>query len=162
MGVSGSGKTTVGRAWAKSLGAAFIEGDECHPAANIKKMSRGEPLTDSDRWRWLEIIADEMSHHEGYVITSCSALKKSYRQRLQKLLGEPVLFIYLQGSQSVIKKRLDSRQGHFMPAELLHSQFAALEPPTDDEPAIAVDINETSDVIVGEIERRISARYAGD
>ena len=131
MGVSGSGKTTVGRLFAQKTGAVFYEGDGFHPAENIEKMSRGVPLTDGDRSKWLRelrnIILRSLETGRFTVIT-CSALKSAYRDLLQ---GEDprVKFIHLTGPRAVIEARLKARRGHFMPATLLESQLATLEPP---------------------------------
>jgi len=143
MGVSSSGKTTVGKLIAERLHAAFLEGDEYHSAANIKKMSAGIPLTDEDRWPWLESMGKalhEAAAAKGVAVGACSALKRAYRDHLTRSAGEPVVFVYLDGSYEEIDARLKARTGHFMPESLLRSQFATLEPPGPDENAIAVPI----------------------
>jgi gluconokinase len=139
MGVSGSGKTTVGRALAARLGVVYAEADEFHPPANIAKMSAGHPLTDEDRWPWLRSIADWIGAHEvdGGVAT-CSALKRTYRDLLRS--GGPVFFVHLAGGPDLIAGRLGARHGHFMPAALLDSQIADLEPLDPDEPGVVLDI----------------------
>ena len=133
MGVSGSGKSTVAGVVSGRLGWDLAEGDDLHPAANVAKMQAGQPLTDDDRWPWLETIADWIRQHTQAgtpgVIT-CSALKKRYRDVLR---GENVVFVFLQGSKDNISGRLASRHGHFMPPALLESQFEALEEPTEDQ-----------------------------
>ena len=143
MGVSGSGKSTVGALLAGRLGWEFAEGDSMHPAANIDKMASGRPLTDDDRWPWLETIAtwiqDRSAAGEPGIVT-CSALKRTYRDVLR---GPGVVFVYLKGTKDQIAHRLIARHGHFMPAALLDSQFAELEPPDPDENAITVDITAT-------------------
>lgn len=141
MGVSGSGKTTIGRMLATELGWEYAEGDAMHPEANVEKMASGHPLTDEDRWPWLATVAgwikDKTAAGQPGVIT-CSALKRSYRDLLR---GDNVLFVYLKGSRELIARRLAERQGHFMPPELLDSQFAALEEPGPDEQAVTVDVS---------------------
>lgn len=138
MGVSGAGKTTVGRALAAALNWSFIEGDDLHPAANVAKMRRGQPLTDGDRDPWLDrlrtLIADRLTADIASVI-ACSALKQTYRDRLT-VDPEAVRFVYLYGEESLIRRRLAERRGHFMPVDLFDSQRLALEPPPE---AIAVD-----------------------
>jgi gluconokinase len=150
MGVSGSGKTAVGERLAAALGAEFAEGDAYHPPANVEKMRRGTPLVDADRWPWLETLAREIGRwlDAGQeVVLACSALKRRYREVLQA--GRPeVRFVYLRGTEPLIRARLAARRGHFMPASLLASQFAALEKPAD---AITVDIDRPPDAIVDAI-----------
>ena len=142
MGVSGSGKTTVAEVLTRRLGWRFEEGDALHPEANIEKMAGGDPLTDDDRWPWLAMIADWIDQRldagENGLIT-CSALKRSYRDLLNRR-GSGVTFVFLAGSKETIAARLGERKGHFMRAGLLDSQFADLEPPAADEPAIRVSI----------------------
>jgi gluconokinase len=133
MGVSGSGKTTVAKLFAKKSGAIFYEGDDFHPPENIAKMRAGIPLTDADRKKWLKtlrkIVIRALAKKEFSVLT-CSALKSKYRDELAD--GDPsVKFVYLTCSRTLIEERLKKRRGHFMPAALLESQFAILEPPSD-------------------------------
>jgi carbohydrate kinase (thermoresistant glucokinase family) len=140
MGVSGSGKTTIGEHLASALGWMFAEGDSFHSPANIAKMARGTPLTDEDRWPWLAAIADwirtELQGGRSSVI-ACSALKRAYRDRLRE--GWPALILlYLQVDRGELERRLGSRCGHFFPERLLDSQLADLEPPQTDESAIVV------------------------
>lgn len=133
MGVSGSGKSTVAGLLASRLGWDFAEGDDLHPAANVAKMHAGQPLTDEDRWPWLESIAAWIRQHTDSGlpgVVTCSALKKRYRDVLR---GEGVVFVFLDGSRDRISGRLATRHGHFMPPSLLESQFEALEAPTGDE-----------------------------
>lgn len=142
MGVSGSGKSTVAAALASRLGWPFKEGDALHPQPNIVKMAAGHPLTDADRWPWLarvaEWIADRLDAGENGLIT-CSALKRSYRDLINRR-GQGLIFVFLAGSKETIAARLEARHDHFMRASLLDSQFAGLEEPDADEPAIRVDI----------------------
>ncbi len=141
MGVSGSGKSTVAGVLAGRLGWDLAEGDDLHPEANVAKMHSGQPLTDEDRWPWLELIAGWIRSRteagEPGIIT-CSALKKRYRDVLR---GENVVFVFLQGSKDKISDRLASRHGHFMPPSLLESQFDALEEPGADENHISLSVS---------------------
>jgi len=136
MGVSGSGKTSVGEALAERFAMPMLEGDQFHPKANIDKMSSGTPLTDDDRWPWLDAIAAAMRDASDGVIVTCSALRHAYRDRLRAGAGRRVLFVFLEGSRETLAARLAARKGHFMPASLLDSQLATLEPPAPDEPGI--------------------------
>lgn len=151
MGVAGSGKSTIGEALADALGCAYLDGDEYHPEANIKKMARGEPLNDEDRWPWLETFAKTLASRKGQIVGGCSSLKRAYRDRIRGSAGEPVCFIYLKGTRDLIGQRMEARTGHFMPTSLLDSQFATLEEPAPDENAISVGIDQTTSEIVGEI-----------
>ena len=138
MGVSGSGKSTTGRALAAATGWTFLDADDFHPPANVAKMAAGIPLTDADRWPWLDRLRDELIAIEERgenAVLACSALKAAYRARLQQ--ANDVHFVYLKGDRSTIASRLALRDGHYMPASLLESQFAALEEPRD---AIVVDV----------------------
>lgn len=151
MGVSGSGKSSIGEGVAAKLGIHFIEGDALHPAANVEKMSKGIPLTDEDRWPWLEKIGQEISaslaKDEGVVVT-CSALKRVYRERLRASAGGHLYFIYLEGSKELLTKRMGERKGHFMPTSLLESQLQTLEVPTGEAGVVTVDIEDTIEGIV--------------
>ncbi len=129
MGVSGCGKSTFGAALADKLGMAFQDADDFHPATNRAKMAAGQPLTDEDRWPWLDAVAKAL---QGGGVMACSALKRSYRDHLRQRAGS-VQFLHLCAPRGVIAKRLTLRQGHFMPASLLDSQFATLEPLGPDE-----------------------------
>ena len=151
MGVAGCGKTTVGRALADALAAEFLEGDAFHPPGNIRKMSAGQPLTDDDRWPWLERFAIEMGAFDGLTVGGCSALRRAYRDHIRRVLDEPVVFIHLVGSRELIASRMAERTGHFMPASLLQSQFDTLEPPQADENAISVGIDDSTAQIVDDI-----------
>jgi gluconokinase len=149
MGVSGCGKTTVAAILAGRLGWPFEEGDAMHPQSNVDKMAAGHPLTDDDRAPWLEKVArwveERLDAGENGLIT-CSALKRSYRDVINRR-GSGVVFVFLAGSKETIAARLAVRHGHFMPSSLLDSQFADLEEPTSDEPAIRVDVGPPPDVI---------------
>jgi len=157
MGVSGCGKSTVAALLAGELGWPFEEGDALHPRANVEKMASGHPLTDADRWPWLHLVADwidaRLDEGGGGVVT-CSALKRSYRDVLDRR-GSGVEFVYLAGDRGTIAARLAVRQGHFMPPNLLDSQFADLEEPTSDEPAIRVEIGPSPAEIVRTIRERL-------
>ena len=153
MGVSGSGKSTIAAALAGRLQWTFEDGDRFHPASNVAKMRAGHPLTDEDRWPWLEAIAEEIGRvckAGGHLVIACSALKRAYRNVL--LRGrDDVRFVFLNGSQALIAARLAARKGHFMPAGLLDSQFKTLEPPQADERPITVSIDAPVATIVDNI-----------
>jgi len=147
MGVSGSGKSTVGAALAQRLRVPFADGDDLHPPANIAKMSAGQPLDDEDRYPWLEAIGQWLAdHHDGGVM-SCSALKRKYRDQMRRHCPD-VEFLHLSGLPEVIGKRQASRPGHFMPASLLRSQFATLEPLDADERGTVIDVDQDIDAIL--------------
>lgn len=156
MGVSGCGKSSVGALLAERLGLPFVEGDSLHPAANVEKMGKGIPLTDEDRWPWLETIgslmAETLAKGEGIVV-SCSALKKVYRERLRQATGGELSFVYLSGSYELLKERMGARTGHFMPLSLLDSQLATLEVPTGEPGVVTVDIGQTVAGIVDDAMR---------
>ncbi len=163
MGVSGSGKSTIADGLAARLGWRSEDGDRFHPASNIAKMRAGHPLTDEDRWPWLQAIADEIDRvceaGERAVI-ACSALKRTYRNVLVHGRSD-VRIIYLDGSQALIADRLAKRKGHFMPAGLLDSQFKTLEPPTRDENPLTVSIDASAEAIVDDIVRQLGIDPAG-
>ncbi|HMK68649.1 MAG TPA: gluconokinase [Stellaceae bacterium] len=155
MGVSGVGKTTVGELLAKALGLPFLEGDRFHSPASVEKMHHGEPLNDADRWPWLDRIAAELARleREGKgAVVACSALKRAYRDRLRS--GSPgTRFVYLEGSEALIRERLGRRRGHFMPPALLASQFAALEPPSPEENAVIAHVGpQPTEIVAGIVE----------
>ncbi len=160
MGVSGAGKTTIGKRLARTLGWTFRDADDFHPAANIAKMSAGIPLTDEDRWPWLAAIGhwlDVQRQHGGKAIVTCSALKRIYRDKL--LNGRPdVRLVFLKGSKRLIADRLNRRSGHFMPPGLLDSQFATLEEPSRDERAIVVSVAPAPNRVVAEIMHYVAPR----
>jgi len=153
MGVSGSGKSTIADKLAKRLGWTFEDGDRFHPAGNVAKMSAGHPLTDEDRWPWLQAIADEIDRickaGERAVI-ACSALKRAYRDILVHGRND-VRIVFLNGTRDLIAGRLAARKGHFMPPGLLDSQFKTLEPPATDEKPVMVSIDAPVDAIVDDI-----------
>ncbi len=157
MGVSGSGKSTVAEALGQRLGWRFEDGDSFHPASNVEKMRAGHPLTDEDRWPWLNAIADEIAQvcDKGeHVIIACSALKHTYRDVL--LRGrDDVRFVFLRGTRELIAARLAQRKGHFMPPELLTSQFTTLEPPEAGEHVVTVSIDESVEAIVDGVVRQL-------
>ena len=149
MGVCGSGKTSVGEIIASRMVWTFIEGDDLHPTANREKMASGMPLTDEDRWPWLDRIADRMRAIDqagGSAVVACSALRQDYRDRLRRS-GADVCFLHLTGDASVIRRRMERRSDHFMPPGLLDSQLATLEPARADETLYEIDISGTVDEI---------------
>jgi len=154
MGVSGSGKSTVGQGLADALGWDFRDGDSFHPPANVAKMRSGAPLTDDDRWPWLDAIGAHMAELErtggGHVVIACSALKRVYRDRL-RASGARLRFVHLDGSYALVDARMRARRDHFMPPSLLESQFATLEPPSADESALTVPIEDDPGAIVAAI-----------
>lgn len=160
MGVAGCGKTTIGEFLSEAIGGVFLDGDAFHPAANIEKMSRGEALTDKDRWPWLERFGREIARRAGPVVGGCSSLKRTYRDLITRSAKEPVVFIYLEGSRELIAERMDRRTGHFMPTSLLDSQFAALQVPEEDENAICVDIDAPVEIIIDRILDALNDRYS--
>ncbi len=150
MGVSGCGKSTIGRMLSDRTGIPFFAADDFHPPANVEKMASGQPLNDTDRQPWLDILADLLAEKEqdGGAILACSALKESYRRTLGTKLTEPPRWVYLKGSQEVILARMQARKGHFMPPELLRSQFDVLEEPTE---ALHISIEESPEAIISAI-----------
>jgi len=157
MGVSGSGKSTIGEKLAARLGWPYEDADRFHPANNVAKMSAGHPLTDEDRWPWLKAIAaeiDRVCDAGGRMVIGCSALKRAYRDVLLHHRAD-IRLVYLKGAQALIADRLSRRKGHFMPPGLLTSQFNALEPPTSDEHPVTVSIDAPVDDVVDTILRRL-------
>lgn len=146
MGVSGCGKSSFGEALAARLGLPYHEGDALHSASNVEKMRSGVPLTDEDRWPWLDRAAATLSMPG---VLSCSALRHAYRARIRDGAGGPVRFVHLAGDKAVIAERMAARSGHYMPTSLLDSQFAALEAPGADE-AITLDIVKPVDELLDE------------
>ncbi|MBB4066632.1 gluconokinase [Gellertiella hungarica] len=158
MGVSGSGKSSVGEALSAAMDVPYADGDDLHPAENIARMSAGIPLTDEDRWPWLRAVGEALRAHAGDMIIGCSALKRRYRDCIRQAAGEPVTFIHLDGPRGLIEARMQDRRGHFMPASLLDSQFAALERPDADEDAVTVSIDQPVEGIVADILISLAAR----
>ncbi len=148
MGVSGSGKSTVGAALAQRLRVPFADADDFHPPANIAKMTAGHALDDDDRYPWLEAIGVWLAERcDSGGVMSCSALKHAYRDQLRRHCPD-LEFLHLDGTPEVIAKRQASRPGHFMPASLLASQFETLEPLGDDERGVAIDVDQDIDEII--------------
>jgi len=148
MGVSGCGKSTIGAGLAAALGGTFLDGDDLHPAASVAKMAAGMALDDTDRAPWLAHVARALRRTAPPVVVACSALGRRHRDAIRAEAGVPVLFVHLAGSRAVVAARLAGRQGHFMPAALIDSQFATLEPPAPDEAALTVDIDQPQDAII--------------
>ena len=162
MGVSGSGKSTIADGLAERLRWTFEDGDRFHPASNVAKMSAGHPLTDEDRWPWLQAIADEIDRvcRAGqHAVIACSALKRAYRDILVHGRTD-VRMVFLNGTQELIASRLAQRKGHFMPPDLLASQFNTLEPPDGSENPITVSIDASVDAIVDDILRQLNLSSA--
>jgi gluconokinase len=147
MGVTGSGKSTVGSALAQRLRVPFVDADTLHPPANIAKMTAGEPLNDDDRYPWLEKVGEWLAGHCTGGVVSCSALKRKYRDQLRAHCPR-VEFLHLSGSPELINRRMSTRTGHFMPAALLRSQFDTLEPLGADERGVTVDIGHDVGAII--------------
>ena len=155
MGTMGCGKSTIGEGLTQRINAAYLEGDDFHPAENKEKMAAGIALNDDDRWPWLKALSEAMRNTSGKVVTSCSSLKRSYRDFITAGAGEPVLFVHLAGTKELLAARLSDRQGHFMNTDLLDSQLQALEPPGKDEFSLTVNIDATVNQILGQIETLI-------
>jgi carbohydrate kinase (thermoresistant glucokinase family) len=151
MGVSGSGKTTIGAMLAGRLGWEYAEADDFHPASNVEKMRSGQPLTDEDRWPWLRRIADWLDEHLAAgipAVVTCSALKRSYRDLLRR---SQVAIVYLDVDREMLLRRMAARHGHFFPAKLLESQLRDLEPPTPDEHVLSVPADRPAAEVVQKI-----------
>jgi gluconokinase len=159
MGVSGAGKTVVGARLADALGVAFLDGDDLHPAENVRKMAQGISLTDDDRRGWLAAIASRLADARRAgtgLVVACSALKRAYRDVLRG--ADPELrFVHLSGDPALIAQRMSHRAGHFMPAALLESQLATLEAPAPEEQAWTVDLADPPETIVARIVARLDA-----
>jgi gluconokinase len=164
MGVSGSGKSAVAEQLASRIGWTFEDGDQFHPASNIAKMKAGHPLTDDDRWPWLRAIAaeiDRVCKAGEHVVIACSALKRAYRDILVHGRDD-VRIVYLDGTQQLIAARLAKRKGHFMPPDLLPSQFRTLEPPGSDENPVTVSIDASIEAIVDDIVHQLGITPASN
>lgn len=154
MGVSGSGKTTLGKGLAKHFSMPFFDADDFHPESNIEKMNHGIPLNDDDRWPWLAKLNSLLKDNLGEgCILACSALKASYRHRLTNGFETEVQLVYLKGSYDVIYQRMVMRENHFMPAELLQSQFDALEEPKN---ALVLDCDQSLEEMIGKIKKEVA------
>jgi carbohydrate kinase (thermoresistant glucokinase family) len=156
FGVSGAGKTTVGKLLARELAWRFIEADDFHPLTNINKMRSGHPLTDEDRWPWLERLRQQIERSlaaRENAVLACSALKRAYRDRLRVSHG--VRFVFLRGDYALVEKQLRNRHGHFMNPALLRSQFADLEEPAPDEEALTIKLGRTPEELVKEIKTKL-------
>jgi carbohydrate kinase (thermoresistant glucokinase family) len=157
MGVSGCGKSTVGAGLAGLLGVPYLEGDALHPPRNVALMAAGTPLTDEDRRGWLQAVAAELAAaHEGGLVVSCSALKRSYRDLLRASAPDLKL-VYLRGDHALLAERMRARSGHYMPPSLLQSQLDTLEPPAADESAFVVDITPPPEQLVRQLHRLLNA-----
>jgi len=157
MGVSGSGKSTIADKLAERLSWTYEDGDRFHPASNVAKMSAGHPLTDEDRWHWLQAIADEIDRlcmAGEHAVIACSALKRAYRDVLVHGRSD-VRIVYLDGTQQLIAHRLAQRKGHFMPPGLLDSQFGTLQPPDASERPVTVSIDASVEAIVDDVVRQL-------
>jgi gluconokinase len=152
MGVSGSGKTTVGMSLAARLGLRFSDADDLHPPSNLAKLSAGIPLTDDDRWPWLDAVGGVLA--DGEVVVACSALRRTYRDRL-RVAAPDLRLVSLHGSRSLLAERMGHRD-HFMPVALLDSQLATLEAPDDDEEALVYDVARPVDEIVADAAARLT------
>ena len=160
FGVSGAGKTTIGKLLAKRLGWRFLEADDFHPRGNIEKMHNGLPLTDEDRWSWLKLLREQIERSlaaKENAVLACSALKRKYRERLR--VSDNVKFVLLRGDYALVEKQLHSRRGHFMNSDLLRSQFADLEEPKLDEDVLTIELGRTPQELVEDIKKKL--RLAG-
>lgn len=158
MGVSGCGKSTLGKALGRALHAPFIDADDLHGEANRARMSAGIPLTDEDRWPWLDAVGAALAEgatRKGIAVGACSALKRAYRDRLSAVAAWPVTFVHLTGPLDTLAQRLERRTGHFMPLSLLQSQLDTLEPPDASEGAIPISLGLTTDQQVAAVLRAV-------
>ena len=160
MGVTGSGKTTLGLRLAAALTGEFVDGDDLHTDAAREKMRSGIPLVDDDRWPWLDRIGARLKESErsgAPVIIACSALKKVYRDRLRAAVGPRLRFVYLEATREAMRARVAARKGHYMPASLVDSQFAALEPPVGEGDVLPMAADADLDAAVAALVERLSA-----
>ena len=156
FGVSGAGKTTIGKLLAEELGWPFLEADDFHPLSNVEKMRSGHPLTDEDRWPWLDRLRDQITRSiaaEENAVLACSALKRVYRERLR--VSDDVNFVFLHGSYALIEKQLQHRRIHFMNPALLKSQFTDLEEPKPADGTVTVELGRSPQELVEEIEAKL-------
>lgn len=156
FGVSGAGKTTIGKLFAEELGWGFLEADDFHPRGNIEKMRSGRPLTDEDRWPWLERLREQITHSlatKENAVLACSALKRAYRERLR--VSDDVKFVFLHGDYALIEKQLQNRRGHFMNPALLKSQFTDLEEPKPGDGTITIELGRSPQQVVEEIKAKL-------
>ncbi|MGV2984373.1 gluconokinase [Microbacterium sp. AGC85] len=161
MGVSGCGKSTVGSELAAKLHVAFVDADSLHPASNIEKMAAGIPLTDDDRWPWLDEVGLRLlAGSEPGIVIACSALRRSYRDWIRQTASGTV-FIHLDGSREILAERMALRPGHFMPLSLLDSQIATLEPLEPDEAGLVLNIDATAEALVDDALAYLSTTRAG-
>ena len=157
FGVSGAGKTTVGKLLAEDLSWRFYEADDFQPRANIEKMRSGRPLTDEDRWPWLKLLREQITRSlAANAVLACSALKRAYRQRLR--VSDYVKFVFLRGDYALIERQLRRRRGHFMNPALLQSQFADLEEPQPDEDVLTIDLGRSPQELGDEIKTKLKLR----
>jgi len=156
MGVSGSGKTTVGRRLAEAMGAQFIDGDDLHSDEARARMAGGGALTDEDRWPWLDRIGAKLAEGERTIV-ACSALRRAYRDRLRAAAGPKLRFVYLEATPEEMRARVAGRVGHYMPASLVDSQFAALEPPAGEPDVIATSADADLEAEIPRLVERIRA-----
>jgi gluconokinase len=159
FGVSGSGKTTIGKLLAEELGWRFYEADDFHPRANIEKMHSGHPLTDEDRWPWLERLREQIMRSlaaKENAVLACSALKRAYREHLR--VSGDVKFVFLRGDYALIERQLRRRRSHFVNPALLQSQFADLEEPQPDEDVLTIDLGRSPQELVDEIKAKLNLR----
>ena len=155
MGVSGSGKSLIGSLLAEGLGVPFLDADDLHPVTNVDKMTAGIPLTDDDRWPWLEKVGQAIAAASATgIVVACSALRRSYRDTIRAAAPD-AQFVHLDGSRDLLATRLGSREGHFMPATLLDSQLEALEPLGDGERGLVIGIDHSPEAIVRTLQREL-------
>lgn len=155
MGVSGSGKSTIGKILARNLAWTFVDADDFHPAANVEKMHQGIPLDDNDRRPWLDAVRHRLMQaveHRESIVLACSALKHAYQHYLAQYASDSVRYVWLVGSEELIRQRLAERKGHFMNPQLLHSQFETLETPED---ALEVDVTPPPDAVAAQIRGKL-------
>lgn len=160
MGVSGSGKSTLGAALSAALGCAFLEGDDYHSDAAVAKMRAGHPLTDEDRWPWLDRLGGAIGAalaRDGIAVAACSALRRAYRERLTDAIGAPTRFVLLDTAREELRRRIAGRPMHYMPPSLLDSQLETLEPPAPDEHALTLDADAPVATLCAEVLAAIGA-----